>query len=172
MKKLLVLSLVLTVALAWAAPPLAQAADYKPEYKMSLVLGTAFPWGKGGEDLGRPGAPAGPTGRINIKLYPGPHPGPGGPDPRTLSDPSGRHRYGNRVDDQWSPQVKELNLFSMPFLMPDFPAIDALTQGEVGKDLFAILDKGGVCRLAWGRTVSARCPIPNRRSKNRKTSKA
>jgi tripartite ATP-independent transporter DctP family solute receptor len=50
----------------------------------------------------------------------------------------------------WSPQVKELNLFSMPFLMPDFQAIDALTQGEVGKDLFTILDKAGVVPLAWG----------------------
>jgi len=30
----------------------------------------------------------------------------------------------------WSPQVKELNLFSMPFLMPDYAAIDALTQGK------------------------------------------
>jgi hypothetical protein len=24
----------------------------------------------------------------------------------------------------WSPQIKELNLFSMPFLMPDHAAID------------------------------------------------
>ena len=39
----------------------------------------------------------------------------------------------------WSPQVKEMNLFSMPFLMPDYKAIDALTQGEVGKELFKII---------------------------------
>jgi tripartite ATP-independent transporter DctP family solute receptor len=50
----------------------------------------------------------------------------------------------------WSPQVKQLNLFSLPFLMPDYAAIDALTQGEVGKSLFQTLDKAGVVPLAWG----------------------
>ena len=50
----------------------------------------------------------------------------------------------------WSPQVKQLNLFSLPFLMPDYAAIDALTQGEVGKQMFSILDKAGVVPLAWG----------------------
>ena len=50
----------------------------------------------------------------------------------------------------WSPQVKELNLFSMPFLMPDYAAIDALTHGDVGKHVFATLDKAGVVPLAWG----------------------
>ncbi|MBO9646690.1 MAG: TRAP transporter substrate-binding protein DctP, partial [Pseudacidovorax sp.] len=39
---------------------------------------------------------------------------------------------------------------SMPFLMPDYAAIDALTQGEVGKDIFTRLDKAGVVPLAWG----------------------
>ena len=50
----------------------------------------------------------------------------------------------------WSPQVKELNLFSLPFLMPDSKAMDALTQGAVGKDLFAVLDRHDVVPLAWG----------------------
>src|SRR3712207_8272735 len=39
----------------------------------------------------------------------------------------------------WSPQVAELNLFSLPFLMPDHKAIDAITGGEVGKKLFEIV---------------------------------
>jgi len=38
----------------------------------------------------------------------------------------------------------------MPFLMPDYAAMDALTQGEVGKQMFATLDKAGVVPLAWG----------------------
>lgn len=50
----------------------------------------------------------------------------------------------------WSPQIKQLNLFSLPFLMPDYKAVDALTQGEVGKQLFDIIDKAGVLPLAWG----------------------
>ena len=34
--------------------------------------------------------------------------------------------------------------------MPDYAAMDALTQGEVGKDIFKVIDKAGVMPLAWG----------------------
>ena len=47
-------------------------------------------------------------------------------------------------------QVKELNLFSLPFLIKDYASLDALTGGDVGKDVFGILDKAGVMPLAWG----------------------
>src|SRR5690606_26463289 len=48
----------------------------------------------------------------------------------------------------WSPQIKELNIFSLPFLMPDYAAIDALTNGPVGKRLFEIIEANGVVPLA------------------------
>ena len=57
-------------ALAFTTGATAQTAPYKPEYKMSLVVGTAFPWGKGGQiwaDLVKERT----QGRINIKLYTG-----------------------------------------------------------------------------------------------------
>src|SRR3954452_19820991 len=38
----------------------------------------------------------------------------------------------------------------MPFLMPDYKAIDALTQGDVGKKLFEIIGAKDVVPLAWG----------------------
>ena len=50
----------------------------------------------------------------------------------------------------WSPQVAELNLFSLPFLMPDHKAIDAITGGEPGKKLFEIIAGKEVVPLAWG----------------------
>src|SRR5690606_6489319 len=50
----------------------------------------------------------------------------------------------------WSPQIKELNLFSLPFLMPDYAAIDALIHGDVGKRLFERIEQAGVVPLAWG----------------------
>src|SRR3546814_20482726 len=37
----------------------------------------------------------------------------------------------------------------MPFLMPDYAAIDALTGGPVGERLFEILHEKGVQPLAW-----------------------
>jgi len=38
----------------------------------------------------------------------------------------------------------------MPFLMPDYKAIDALTQGPVGKKIFDLLSARDVVPLAWG----------------------
>ena len=83
-------------ALAFTSAAPAQT-NYKAEYKMSLVVWPAFPWGKGGEiwaNLVRERT----QGRINIKLYPG----------------------------------------------------VSLIQGEVGKEIFRIIDKAGVVPLAWG----------------------
>lgn len=137
------------VATAIAIATVASAQEYKPEYKMSLVLGTAFPWGKGGEiwaDMVRERT----AGRINIKLYPGTSLVQGDQTREFSAVRQGVIDMAIGSTINWSPQVKELNLFSMPFLMPDFQAIDALTQGEVGQDLFAILDKAGVVPLAWG----------------------
>jgi TRAP-type C4-dicarboxylate transport system substrate-binding protein len=34
--------------------------------------------------------------------------------------------------------------------MPDYKAIDALTKGDVGKEIFGMLEKAGVVPLAWG----------------------
>ncbi|HLO63035.1 MAG TPA: DctP family TRAP transporter solute-binding subunit [Azonexus sp.] len=128
----------------------AQAQTYRAEYRLSTTLGTAFTWGQAGErwiELVKEKT----QGRINIKLYSG-NSLVGGEQTREFTairqgviDMS----IGSTIN--WSPQIKELNLFSLPFLMPDYKAIDALTQGEVGKDLFTVLEKrGDVIPLAWG----------------------
>jgi len=128
----------------------AQAQTYRAEYRLSTTLGPAFTWGQAGErwiELVREKT----QGRINIKLYAG-NSLVGGEQTREFTairqgviDMS----IGSTIN--WSPQIKELNLFSLPFLMPDYKAMDALTQGEVGKDLFAVLEKkGDVVPLAWG----------------------
>ncbi|SDP39689.1 tripartite ATP-independent transporter solute receptor, DctP family [Rhodoferax sp. OV413] len=125
------------------------AQTYKPEYKMSLVLGTAFPWGKGGEiwaNMVRERT----QGRINIKLYPGVSLIQGDQTREFSALRQGVIDMAIGSTINWSPQVKELNLFSLPFLMPDYAAIDSLTQGQVGKDIFKIIDKAGVVPLAFG----------------------
>jgi hypothetical protein len=116
---------------------------------MSLVVGTAFPWGKGGEIWANWCARR-PRGRINIKLYPGVSLVQGDQTREFSALRQGVIDMAIGSTINWSPQVKELNLFSLPFLMPDYAAIDALTQGEVGKQIFATLDKAGVVPLAWG----------------------
>jgi len=132
----------------WSMPAAAQT-KYAAEYRLSTVVGTAFPWGKGGElwaNLVRERT----KGRINIKMYPGVALVAGDQTREFTAIRQGVIDLAIGSTINWSPQVKELNLFSLPFLMPDYAAIDALTQGEVGKEIFGILEKQGVVPLAWG----------------------
>ena len=136
-------------ALAFTAPAALAQTAYKSEYRMSLVLGTAFPWGKGGE-LWANTVRERTNGRINIKLYPGVSLIQGDQTREFSALRQGVIDMAVGSTINWSPQVKQLNLFSLPFLMPDYAAADALTQGDVGKSLFQTLDKAGVVPLAWG----------------------
>ena len=127
----------------------APAQGYKAEYKMSLVLGPPTPWGQAGKlwaDLVKERT----QGRINIKLYPGVSLIQGDQTREFSALRQGVIDMAVGSTINWSPQVKQLNLFSLPFLMPDYAAVDALTQGEVGQDIFKTLDKAGVVPLAWG----------------------
>src|ERR1035437_8987573 len=143
MIKLAGVSITLAMARLLLVSGSAQAADSKPEYRLSTVLGPAFPWGKAGErwaELVRQKS----NGRINIKLYPGASL-VGGDQTREFSAVrQGVIDLAIGSSINWSPQVKQLNLFSLPFLTPNDRGMDALTKGEVGKDLFAILNQQGV----------------------------
>ncbi len=127
----------------------AQAADYKAEYRLSTVLGPGFAWGKAGERWGELVRQK-TGGRINIKLYPGTSL-VGGDQTREFSAiRQGVIDLAIGSSINWSPQVKQLNLFSLPFLTPNAKSLDALIKGAVGKELFGILEKQGVIPLAYG----------------------
>ena len=149
MNKLITASIALALGLLPLTQNAAQAADYKAEYRLSTVLGPAFSWGKAGErwaELTRQKT----GGRINVKLYPGTSL-VGGDQTREFSAiRQGVIDMAIGSSINWSPQVKQLNLFSLPFLTPDAKALDAMIKGEVGKDLFAVLEKQGVVPLAFG----------------------
>ena len=134
-----------SATLGWAQSP----SKYQAEYRLSTVVGTAFPWGKAGEKWAEL-VKQRTNGRINIKLYPGVSLVAGDQTREFTAIRQGVIDLAIGSTINWSPQIKQLNLFSLPFLMPDYAAIDALTQGEVGKDLFKVLDKAGVVPLAWG----------------------
>lgn len=127
----------------------AAAAEYKSEYRLSIVLAPPTPWGQAARiwsDLVKERT----QGRINIKLYPGVSLIQGDQTREFSALRQGVIDMAVGSTINWSPQVKELNLFSLPFLMPDYAAIDALTQGSVGKKIFQRLEQGGVVPLAWG----------------------
>ena len=149
MNRLRAAVIALTIATLPVASNVAHAADYKPEYRLSTVLGPAFSWGKAGErwaELVKQKT----DGRINVKLYPGTSL-VGGDQTREFSAiRQGVIDLAIGSSINWSPQVKQLNLFSLPFLTPDAKGLDALIKGEVGKDIFTILEKQGVVPLAFG----------------------
>ena len=127
----------------------AAAADYKSEYRLSIVLAPPTPWGQAAKiwsDLVKERT----QGRINIKLYPGVSLIQGDQTREFSALRQGVIDMAVGSTINWSPQVKQLNLFSLPFLMPDYKAMDALTHGEVGKALFEVLEKRDVIPLAWG----------------------
>lgn len=141
-------SLLAGLAMAALALP-AAAADYKGEYRLSTVVGKPFPWGEGGErwaDLIREKT----DGRINVKMYPGVSLVNGDQTREFTALRQGVIDLAVGSTINWSPQIQELNLFSLPFLMPDYAAIDALTAGPVGEQIFELLAKRDVVPLAWG----------------------
>jgi tripartite ATP-independent transporter DctP family solute receptor len=141
-------ALAVGAALAIALPASAEQ-KYQPEYRLSTVLGTAFPWGKAGErwaELVKEKT----QGRINIKMYPGTSLVAGDQTREFTAIRQGVIDLAIGSSINWSPQVKELNLFSLPFLQPDYKSADALMHGETGKLIFKAIEKNGVVPLAWG----------------------
>jgi tripartite ATP-independent transporter DctP family solute receptor len=137
------------LAAALVLPGVAAAADYKAEYKLSTVVGKPFPWGVGGDrwaELIREKT----DGRINVKMYPGAALVNGDQTKEFTALRQGVIDMAVGSTINWSPQVKELNLFSLPFLMPDHKAMDALIGGEVGQQIFDLLAERDVVPLAWG----------------------
>jgi TRAP-type C4-dicarboxylate transport system substrate-binding protein len=102
-----------------------------------------------GRALGEP-RPERTSGRINLKVYPGAQLVGGDQTKEFTAMRQGVIDMAVGSTINWSPQVAELNLFSLPFLMPDHKAIDAITTGEAGKKLFELIASKDVVPLAWG----------------------
>ncbi|HVL55218.1 MAG TPA: TRAP transporter substrate-binding protein DctP [Burkholderiaceae bacterium] len=138
---------------ALAMPAILKAqTQYKPEYKMSTVVGPALAWGKGGEifaNLARENT----HGRINIKMYPGASLVQGQQDREFAAMRQGIIDVLCGAPINWSTTVKECLLYALPFLLPDHRAYDAVVNHEVTtKDFFDIIRRNGAEPLAVGET--------------------
>jgi len=131
---------------AWA-----QAA-YKAEYKMSTVVPPAFAWGRGGEifgDLVRERT----NGRINIKQYPGASLVQGQQDREFAAMRQGVIDVLCGAPINWAGTVRELGVFTLPFILPDHKAWDAATtEPAIMDEYFALVRKAGAEPLAVGET--------------------
>lgn len=137
---------VMAAAVAIAAP--AWAADYKPEYKVSTVLPAPFPWGVAAEkwvELVKERT----KGRINLKIYTNTQLVQGDQTKEFTALREGIIDMALGSTINWSPQVKELNLFSLPFLMVDTKSLDALTHGKVADAIFEAIRKKGAEPIGW-----------------------
>ncbi len=132
-----------------AAFPLPARADYKPEFKMSLVVSQETSWGRAAirfADAIRYRT----QGRIKItnyfdgRLFAGQQTTEFELLQRGVAD----FAIGTTIN--WSPQVKELNLFCLPFLLPSYKAVDAVQANEPGERLFKLIEEKGVIPIAWG----------------------
>lgn len=138
--------------IAGAPMVLRAQGTYRPEYKMSTVVGTAFAWGKGGELFGNLVRER-TNGRINIKQYPGASLVQGQQDREFAAMRQGIIDVLCGAPINWVSTVKELSCFTLPFLFPDYKAFDAaLNSQAVIDDYFQMVRKAGAEPLAIGET--------------------
>lgn len=133
-----------------ALPHLARAqGQYRPEYKLSVVGNRPIPFAEGAFQWAelvtqRSG------GRINVKVYPGSQLVGGDQTRELVAMRQGVIDFSVFSTINIAPQVREVGLFQLPFLMPDHKAFDALIRGEVGRDIFSVMERREVVPLAWG----------------------
>src|SRR5262245_61177768 len=133
---------------ALACPALLRGQSPKVEYKLSVVgnrpLGTteaAFRWAELVAERTQ--------GRINIRVYPGSQLLGGDQTREFVAMRQGVIDMNVASTINLAPQVREMNLFSLPFIMPDHKAFDVLTSGAVRQDLDGILAARDSVALAW-----------------------
>jgi TRAP-type C4-dicarboxylate transport system substrate-binding protein len=132
-----------------AAPALSPGAATAPsELKLSTALGPAYAQGKAGERwaaLIRERS----AGRLAVRHYPG----------ATLFQRDASREFAALREGSitfavgstlaWSPDVAELNLIALPWLLPSERALEALLDSAISAQLAAHLDALGVVVIAW-----------------------
>jgi tripartite ATP-independent transporter DctP family solute receptor len=124
-------------------------AEYKPEFAQSLVITQETAWGRAAVRFGdvlrhRTQGRIKITNHFNGALFAGKQT----TEFQLLQQGIADFAIGSTIN--WSAQVKELNLFALPFLFPGYAAVDAVQAGEPGKRLFKILEDKGVIPIAAG----------------------
>ena len=142
-----------SAAAAIALPRFAHAQGaYKAEYKMSTVVPPAFAWGRGGQIFGELVRER-TAGRINIKQYPGASLVQGQQDREFSAMRQGVIDVLCGAPINWSGTVRELGVFTLPFILPDHKAWDAATTDPaIVGEYFDLVRKAGAEPLAIGET--------------------
>ena len=152
MKRRVFLKGISATASALAFPAIAIGQQYKAEYKMSTVVPPAFAWGKGGEifaNLVRERT----AGRINIKQYPGSSLVQGDQTREFSAMRQGVIDVLCGAPINWYSTVRELAVFTLPFITPDHKALDAVLANQpVMSEYFDLVRKAGAEPVGVGET--------------------
>ncbi len=122
-------------------------ADYKPEFKMSIVPNEETTWGRAAKRFADT-VKYRTQGRIQIKNYFGGQLGQQTTEFALLQQGLADFAIGSTIN--WSPQVRQLNIFVLPFMFPGYAAVDAVEGSEPGERLFKLIEQNGVFPIAWG----------------------
>ncbi|MHB0775844.1 DctP family TRAP transporter solute-binding subunit [Halomonas sp. WWR20] len=136
-------------ALAGAAVLCSTFAVQARELSVSTVLSADFPWGQAAEKWAEL-VEERSEGSLTLRIYPNSQLVAGDQTKEFSAMRQGLIDLAVGSTINWSPQVPELNLFSLPFLIPDYAALDAVTQGETGEAVFEAIESRGIVPLAWG----------------------
>ncbi|HWQ37661.1 MAG TPA: TRAP transporter substrate-binding protein [Burkholderiales bacterium] len=136
----------LVIAIAWAAlAPLAHAAPVV--IKFSHVVAPDTPKGKAAERF-RELAEKYTGGAVKVEVY---------PNSQLFKDREELEALQRGAVQMLAPSVskfgplgvREFELFDLPYLFPDRATVDRVTDGEIGRRLFAQLEPRGIKGLAY-----------------------
>lgn len=136
-------------AVASVTGSIAIAQSPATPYKLSVAVGPAYAWGKGANRWAELVAERS-GGRITIKVFPGASATGGDPLQEFVGLKQGSIDFAVGSSMVWAGYVKPLNVFALPFLVPDSATLETLTSGPVGATLFKSIEDAGVVPLAWG----------------------
>lgn len=137
---------ILFVLLVLAAMPVAQSAD-QIIIKFSHVVANDTPKGKAAEKF-KQLAEKYTGGRVKVELY---------PNSQLYKDREEMEALQRGAVQMLAPSVskfgplgvREFELFDLPYLIPDAETVDRVTDGDIGRNLFAKLEPKGLKGLAY-----------------------
>ena len=137
---------ILFVLLVLAAMPVAQSAD-QIIIKFSHVVANDTPKGKAAEKF-KQLAEKYTGGRVKVELY---------PNSQLYKDREEMEALQRGAVQMLAPSVskfgplgvREFELFDLPYLIPNAETVDRVTDGDIGRNLFAKLEPKGLKGLAY-----------------------
>ena len=145
-----VVSAVALVALLGASGCSRQSsAGFKREYRMQVTVGPTTHWGLGAAKFAELAAQK-TGGRIIVKPYYGSQLLKGAQLNSSQMVAGGAIDCALESTINTAPVISEMNLFSLPFFIDGFAALDRIETGATGKQLGQKMEEKGLVLLAWG----------------------